>query len=284
MPEFRPKKKILPKAKEWIIKRLTDSGNPYTKPKPVIELNKAFSVVMDQKLYSNKAQKLLRSRVALKEAGSNPIKAAATGILSKYNKAKASVLEGVAQTTGLPSITRKAKRARSLSLPENSAKVINKKHQNINKKVENTKKTAYNTADALYNRTGDTIINSVGKAGGAVVARPGLVIKNAALQAGAKVGQPALAIALPVDPATKGIIASAPVLSKWEFDAGVDLINAARGKGLNPSQKARYDWFKNGTENVLGPVIGGDSIHGTVNSVRNTFRRVVPRPQLQPAH
>ena len=64
----------------------------------------------------------------------------------------------------------------------------------------------------------------------------------------------------------------------------MDLINAAQGKGLTPSQKARYDWFKNGTENVLGPVIGGDSIHGTVNSVRNTFRRVVPRLQLQPAH
>ena len=48
MPEFRPKK-ILPKVKEWVFKRLpTDPGNPYIKRKPVIEL-KAFSVVMDQK-------------------------------------------------------------------------------------------------------------------------------------------------------------------------------------------------------------------------------------------
>ena len=69
MPEFRPKK-ILPKVKEWVFKRLpTDPGNPYIKRERVIELNKAFSVVIDQKLYSNKAQKLLRSKVALKEAG-----------------------------------------------------------------------------------------------------------------------------------------------------------------------------------------------------------------------
>jgi len=41
--KFRPKKEL--KLKEIIIRRITDPGNPYTKPKPVIELNKAFSGV-----------------------------------------------------------------------------------------------------------------------------------------------------------------------------------------------------------------------------------------------
>ena len=65
--KFRPKKEL--KLKEIIIRRITDPGNPYTKPKPVIELNKAFSGV-SQRMF---AGAIAKSTYVMKRT-TNPFK------------------------------------------------------------------------------------------------------------------------------------------------------------------------------------------------------------------
>ena len=141
MPEFRPKKNTLQKVKKWVFERLTDPGNnPYIKPKPVIEIGqKGFSVVMDQRMFAEGKVviKKLRSStnphrirtsgtpsrknvVGLVES-TKPTKAYAK-VIRAVNKPKASILESLSRTTGLPSLEKKAAQARELTTKVGSSK------------------------------------------------------------------------------------------------------------------------------------------------------------------
>lgn len=188
MPIFRPKK-ILPKAKEWIIKRLTDSGNPYTKPKPVIELNKAFSVVMDQKMFAEGRMVLKRLRSStnphrIRTSGTpsrrnlvelvestKPTKAYAK-VIRAVNRPKASILESLSKTTGLPSLEKKAAQARELTTKSGSSK---KTAQTITGAVNKAKETK-----RLMNKTIENPGRAVTKAAEVTVRNPEITIGGVA--------------------------------------------------------------------------------------------------------
>lgn len=164
MPEFRPKK-ILPKAKEWVIKRLTDPGNPYTKPKPVIEIGgKSFSVVMDQRMFNNITRKAIKNKAIVDKVAKSKSGSLAAHALAGFNKTKASVLKGVQQTTGLPSLSGKIAKAENLSNPVNAAKSIGrkgKKAKSLMIELEHNpgrvvRKAAGKTAEAPFATLGTT--------------------------------------------------------------------------------------------------------------------------------
>ena len=128
--KFRPKE-TGKKLKEIIIKRITDPGNPYTRPKPIIELNKAFSEVMDQKLFNRVARKTINNNVIVNRVAKSKSGSLAANALAGFNKAKATILKGVEQTTGLPSIHGKVVKAENLSNPVNAAKKIGRKGKKV---------------------------------------------------------------------------------------------------------------------------------------------------------
>ena len=194
MPEFRPKK-ILPKAKEWIIKRLTDPGNPYTKPKPVIEIGeiggKSFSAVMDQKMFAGRVvlkrlrtnpynkfrvagqtKKDARELINLAES-TKPTKIHAK-LIRAINKPKYSILRELSNRTGLPSLEKKSIQAGELATKAGSSRkaletftgTVNKAKETkrqVNKAIENPGRAVTKAAEVTVRNPEITIGGVAGK-------------------------------------------------------------------------------------------------------------------------
>lgn len=127
-----------------------------TKKKPIIELNKAFSVVIGQKSFAKGGVVLKRLRstnnphrirvprqtlpkkeiIDLAES-TKPTKTYAK-IVRSLNKPKASILETLSKTTGLPSIEKRAAKARELTTRAGSSQEAVRKAGTL---VSSTKKT-----------------------------------------------------------------------------------------------------------------------------------------------
>lgn len=193
--KFRPKELI----KKYIIPRVTDPGNPLIKPKPVIEL-KAFSVVMDQKMFAEGRMVLKRLRTAsnpyrvrvpkqtprkrkvieLAES-TKPTKAHAR-LIRIVNKPKAAALETLAKTTGLPSIEKKAAKAKNLTTRAGSSRkavetaggLLNKSEdakQSIERAIENPGKVVTKGTEIAIRNPEATVGGILGKA---IMVAPGV--------------------------------------------------------------------------------------------------------------
>lgn len=178
MPEFRPKK-ILPKVKKYVFERLTDPGNPYTKPKkPVIELNKAFSVVMDQRMFAEARMVLKRLRSStnphrirtsetlpnkkvIKAAESTKPTKAYAKMVRAVNKPKASILESLSKTTGLPSLEKKAAQARELTTQTGSSKEAVQKVGNMMETKKKVGRIIENPGKAVVKGTETFVENPI---------------------------------------------------------------------------------------------------------------------------
>jgi hypothetical protein len=84
-------------------------------------------IVFRQKEFNSAARKVIKNKVLIQDVAGSKSKSIAAGIVSGFNKAKASVLRGVEQTTGLPSLRGKVQKAENLSNPLNAAKKIGRK-------------------------------------------------------------------------------------------------------------------------------------------------------------
>lgn len=127
-----------------------------TKKKPISELNKAFSVVIGQKSFAkggvvlkrlrstNNPHRIRAPRQTLPKKGiidlaesTKPSKTYAK-MVRALNKPKASILETLSKTTGLPSIEKRAAKARELTTRAGSSQETVKKAGTL---VSSTKKT-----------------------------------------------------------------------------------------------------------------------------------------------
>ena len=86
-----------------------------------------MKITFRQKEFNSAARKIIKNNKTVHSVINSPIESSAANILSKYNKAKASVLRGVEKTTGLPSLHGKVVKAENLSNPINAAKSIGRK-------------------------------------------------------------------------------------------------------------------------------------------------------------
>ena len=84
-------------------------------------------IIFRQKEFNSPARKLVKNKALIQDVAGSKSKSIAAGIVSGLNKAKASVLRGVEQTTGLPSLHKKVQKAENLSNPLNAAKRVGRK-------------------------------------------------------------------------------------------------------------------------------------------------------------
>jgi hypothetical protein len=134
------------KAKEAVkrIKEMPFESEPLLKKPGYIDLNrklatqKAFAVLggIKQKEFNSAARKLVKNNALIQDVAKSRSKSIAAGIVSGVNKAKASVLRGVEQTTGLPSLRGKVQKAENLSNPFNAAKKIGRKTKKAKRLIE----------------------------------------------------------------------------------------------------------------------------------------------------
>lgn len=93
-------------------------------------------IIFRQKEFNSAARKLVKNKALVQDVAGSKSKSIAAGIVSGFNKAKASVLRGVEQTTGLPSLHRRVQKAENLSNPLNAAKKIGRKTGKAKRLIE----------------------------------------------------------------------------------------------------------------------------------------------------
>ena len=84
-------------------------------------------IILRQKEFNSAARKLVKNKALIQDVAGSKSRSIAAGIVSGINKAKASVLRGVEQTTGLPSLHKRVQKAENLSNPINAAKKVGRK-------------------------------------------------------------------------------------------------------------------------------------------------------------
>ena len=151
-------------------------------------------IILRQKEFNSPARKLIKNRSIINDVSNSRIKSLSTGILAKYNKAKANVLRGIEQTTGLPSLRGKIQKAENLSNPLNAAKKIGRKTKKAGSTLTILDQNPGKVVRSGVAKTAENPIAVIGTAGGWIptvtsgVVIPGTTEASVALEAAAKRG------------------------------------------------------------------------------------------------
>lgn len=135
---------ILKEGIKKIVKRIEEmpfDNRPAPKPsyielKSFAALGGVKGAIFRQKEFNSAARKLVKNKALIQDVAGSRSKSIAAGIVSGLNKAKASVLKGVEQTTGLPSLHGKIQKAENLSNPLNAAKKVGRKTGKAKRLIE----------------------------------------------------------------------------------------------------------------------------------------------------
>lgn len=195
------KRKPNPKTLKEGVKRLIEKmkempfdKRPASKP-PYIEL-KTFAalggIIFRQKEFNTAARKLVKNKALIQNVAGSKSKSIAARVISGLNGAKASVLRGVEQTTGLPSLRRKIQKAENLSNPLNAAKKVGRKTGKAKKLIEKIDQNPGSLAREGVAKVAENPIAIGGTAAGWVptftsgILVPGTTEASAALELAAK--------------------------------------------------------------------------------------------------
>jgi len=151
-------------------------------------------IILRQKEFNSAARKLVKNKALIQDVAGSKSKSIAAGIVSGINKAKASVLRGVEQTTGLPSLHKRVQKAENLSNPINAAKKVGRKTGKANILIEKLDKNPGSLVREGVAKTGENPIAVVGTglgwvptiATGGKLLVPGTTETAAALELAAK--------------------------------------------------------------------------------------------------
>ena len=182
------------------IKKMPFEPEPLLKKPGYIDLNrklatqKAFAALggVKQKEFNTAARKLVANKALIQDVAGSKSKSIAAGVISGLNKAKASVLRGVEQTTGLPSLRRKIQKAENLSNPLNAAKKVGRKTRKAKKLIEKIDQNPGSLAREGVAKVAENPIAVGGTAAGWVptiasgIVVPGTTEASAALELAAK--------------------------------------------------------------------------------------------------
>ena len=182
------------------IKKMPFEPEPLLKKPGYIDLSgklatqKAFAALggIKQKEFNTAARKLVNNEALIRDVAGSKSKSIAAGIVSGFNKAKAGVLRGVEQTTGLPSLRGKIQKAENLSNPLNSAKKVGRKTRKARRLMEKIDQNPGSLAREGVAKVAENPIAIGGTAAGWVptitsgILVPGTTEASAALELAAK--------------------------------------------------------------------------------------------------
>ena len=149
-------------------------------------------IILRQKEFNSAARKLVKNKALIQDVAGSKSKSIAAGIVSGINKAKASVLRGVEQTTGLPSLHKRVQKAENLSNPINAAKKVGRKTGKANILIEKLDRNPGSLAREGVAKVAENPIAVGGTAAGWVptitsgILLPGTTEASAALELAAK--------------------------------------------------------------------------------------------------
>ena len=149
-------------------------------------------IILRQKEFNSAARKLVKNKALVQDVAGSKSKSIAAGIVSGFNKAKASVLRGVEQTTGLPSLRGKIQKAENLSNPFNAAKKVGRKTGKAKSLIEKIDQNPGSLAREGVAKVAENPIAIGGTAAGWVptitsgIVVPGTTEASAALELAAK--------------------------------------------------------------------------------------------------
>ena len=150
-------------------------------------------IILRQKEFNSAARKLVKNKASvLQEVVPSKSKSIAAGIVSGFNKAKASVLRGVEQATGLPSLRGKIQKAENLSNPFNAAVKVGRKTGKAKSLIEKIDQNPGSLAREGVAKVAENPIAIGGTAAGWVptitsgIVVPGTTEASAALELAAK--------------------------------------------------------------------------------------------------
>lgn len=123
-------------------------------------------IVLRQKEFNSPARKLINNRSIINNVSNSRIESLSTRILARYNKAKANVLKGIEQTTGLPSLRGKRQKAENLSNPLNAAKKIGRKTKKAGSTLTTLNQNPGKIVRSGVAKTAENPIAVIGTAGG----------------------------------------------------------------------------------------------------------------------
>lgn len=93
-------------------------------------------IILRQKSFNTAVRKALLTKEHVNRVSNSKLGSIAANVISKVNKAKATALRGIEQTTGLPSLHGKVQQAENLSNPVNAAKKVGRFGKKANTIVE----------------------------------------------------------------------------------------------------------------------------------------------------
>lgn len=149
-------------------------------------------IILRQKEFNSAARKLVKNKALIQDVAGSKSKSIAAGIVSGFNKAKASVLRGVEQTTGLPSLRGKIQKAENLSKLPNAAKKVGRKTGKAKSLIEKIDQNPGSLAREGVAKVAENPIAIGGTAAGWVptitsgIVVPGTTEASAALELAAK--------------------------------------------------------------------------------------------------
>ena len=149
-------------------------------------------IILRQKEFNSAARKLVKNKALVQDVAGSKSKSIAAGIVSGFNKAKARVLRGVEQTTGLPSLRGKIQKAENLSNPFNAAKKVGRKTGKAKSLIEKIDQNPGSLAREGVAKVAENPIAIGGSAAGWVptitsgIVVPGTTEASAALELAAK--------------------------------------------------------------------------------------------------
>lgn len=149
-------------------------------------------IILRQKEFNSAARKLVKNKALVQDVAGSKSKFIAAGIVSGFNKAKASVLRGVEQATGLHSLRGKIQKAENLSNPFNAAVKVGRKTGKAKSLIEKIDQNPGSLAREGVAKVAENPIAIGGTAAGWVptitsgIVVPGTTEASAALELAAK--------------------------------------------------------------------------------------------------